>query len=134
MDQLEATLLFANDTFYVAFTAGDIETMDALWAQDAPISCIHPGGPVLTGHEIVMESWHTILGSGQTEGISCFEATAMISGDTGWVTCMERIGDNILAATNLFIRKDGAWKMVHHQSGLTPGAPPPPEPEAPQAN
>lgn len=134
MDQNEATLLFANDTFYVAFTSGDFETMNTLWAQNAPVSCIHPGGPILIGHDVVIDSWRTILDSGQTAGIHCHEATAMISGTTGWVTCLERIGDNILTATNLFVREGEVWKLVHHQSGLSPGAPLPNDLIRPQAN
>ncbi|MBL4615321.1 MAG: nuclear transport factor 2 family protein [Magnetovibrio sp.] len=134
MDQLEATLLFANDTFYVAFATGDIEAMDELWAHDVAVSCIHPGGPILLGRDNVIESWQMILGNSQTEGIMSHDATAMLNQDSGWVTCLERIGDNVLTATNIFRRDNGVWKMTHHQSGLCPAAAPSQEPAAPKAN
>ncbi len=39
--------------------------------------------------------------------------------------CYEVLGPNVLVATNVFLREDGAWRMVHHHAG--PCAAPPPE-------
>ena len=38
-------------------------------------------------------------------------------GDVGWVVCYEVIGGAVLAASNVFIREDGAWVLIHHQAG-----------------
>ena len=38
-----AAVLFVNDAFYEAFRARDIETMEQLWAREAPAS-IRAGG------------------------------------------------------------------------------------------
>ena len=53
-----AAVNFANEAFYVAFSTRDLEAMDALWARQAPVTCIHPGWNALTGRDAVMESWH----------------------------------------------------------------------------
>ena len=35
------------------------------------------------------------------------------------VVCREVIGDTTLAATNVFVRERGDWRLVHHQAGPT---------------
>jgi len=112
----EAEILFANEAYYTAFASGDVDAMDAIWAQSAPVTCIHPGGPVLEGRDTVLESWVEILISGQTEGFTCRDSKAHVVGDLAWVTCLEVLGDGALAATNIFVRENGTWKMTHHQA------------------
>lgn len=119
----ESEILFANDAFYAAFVGGDIDAMDELWAREHPVSCIHPGGPVLIGRVVVLDSWYAILSSGQTPPITQRDVTAMLAGDMGWVTCLECVGDTVVAATNIFVRENGVWKMTHHQAGLTSALP-----------
>jgi len=34
--------------------------------------------------------------------------------------CYEVLEGGFLAATNVFVREDGAWRMVHHQAGASP--------------
>ncbi len=115
-------VLFANEAFYYAFAGGDAAAMDEVWARDVPVACIHPGWNVLTGRDAVMESWRSILGSDGRPAIRSQGARASLYGDVAFVTCYENIGQGYLAATNVFVREDGAWKMVHHHAG--PTAPP----------
>ena len=112
----EPAVLFANDRFYAAFQSRDLEAMDQLWARRAAVACIHPGWPALSGRDDVMESWRGILG-GQSPAVTCRNAEAFVAGESAFVTCYEVIGDGLLVATNLFVREDGEWRMVHHQAG-----------------
>jgi hypothetical protein len=36
------------------------------------------------------------------------------------VICSEHLEGGTLAATNVFAREGGAWKLVHHQAGAQP--------------
>jgi len=46
-----------------------------------------------------------------------------VIGDTGIVCGIEILGNGQFACTNIFIREDGAWRMIHHHAGpLAPGA------------
>ena len=119
----EAAVLFANDAFYNAFSLGDAEAMVALWSAAHPITCIHPGGGMMSGQTEVLESWRAILDSHSTDGITCADAKAYVVGDMAWVTCFEVIGDGHLAATNVFVRENRTWKVVHHQAGPTAAHP-----------
>jgi hypothetical protein len=113
----EDGLLRANAAFYDAFAGCDIEAMDELWSRRLPVACIHPGWPALQGREDVMSSWRSILlGEGSPE-ISCWEARAALLGEVGYVVCLEQIGPDALAATNVFALEDGVWQLVLHQAG-----------------
>lgn len=112
-----AEILFANEAFYLAFQTKDMRAMEALWARRQPVACTHPGWPSLSGREQVMQSWAAILANPQTRGIDMRGARAHRCGEAAFVTCYERIGDSLLAATNVFVREDGGWKLVHHQAG-----------------
>ena len=70
----EAEVLFANDAFYNAFISQDIVALEALWASNSPVVCIHPGWPPLYGREAVMRSWTDILSSPNSPKIVCKDA------------------------------------------------------------
>jgi len=117
-----AELLLANETFYEAFAAGDLAAMDSLWARRAHVACVHPGHDVLNGREAVMSSWRSILGAGGAAGFCCERAQVTLMGSAGFVTCVERLGEGRLIATNVFVRENGRWHMVHHHAGPLPPA------------
>ncbi len=114
-------VLDANESFYRAFAARDVDGMAYLWAERHPVLCVHPGWDVLEGRERVLASWRGILESGNAPEVSCERAEAHVLGDVAFVTCHEVLAAGRLAATNAFAREDGRWRMVHHQA--TPIAP-----------
>jgi ketosteroid isomerase-like protein len=116
MPSPDAEVLAANSAFYEAFSRGDIDAIDALWAERAPVACVHPGWDALHGRAEVMASWRSILDGGATE-VRCTRPSAYVLGESAYVVCGESVGDAELVATNLFVREDGAWKLVFHQAG-----------------
>ncbi len=112
-----ATVLFANDAFYIAFAGGDIEAMDALWADDVPVTCVHPGWNPLVGRDDVMDGWQAILSGEVSPDVRCLNAHARIFGETAVVICFESIGEAYLVATNVFVFEANTWKLAHHQAG-----------------
>lgn len=121
MDAKALEVLEANESFYRAFARRDAGAMARVWAERRPVVCIHPGWDVLEGREGVLESWQRILGSGNAPDVRCAVAEAHVHGEVALVTCHEVLEGGRLAATNVFVREDGAWRMVHHQA--TPIAP-----------
>jgi ketosteroid isomerase-like protein len=114
----EISVLDANSAFYRAFVRRDLQAMEKLWAVGSPVACLHPGWDILRGRDAVMESWRTLI-EGETPAISCAAASAHVAGDVAWVVCRERIqGGPVLAATNVFVREDGAWRLCLHQAGI----------------
>jgi ketosteroid isomerase-like protein len=117
-------VLAANRAFYRAFVTRDMAGMAALWATTSPISCIHPGWPEpLVGRALVLKVWSEILSGPGNPDLRCKAENAALHGDMAVVLCEEHLDAGILLATNIFVREDGVWRMVHHQSGPTQRAP-----------
>ena len=112
-----AEVLVANEAFYRAFSERDTRAMDELWAKSSPVACIHPGWAPLIGRSRVMASWRGVLENPRSPIVRCVEPTAHVLADTAFVICYEALGGAKLAATNVFVREDGAWRLVHHQAG-----------------
>ena len=113
----EIEILDANTAFYAAFAARDLSALEALWARRAPVACLHPGWSALRGREEVMASWRSIL-SGDAPVVRCAAATAHVMGSAAFVVCLEHLpGGPPLAATNVFVREGGAWRLCHHHAG-----------------
>lgn len=110
-------VLAANLEFYRAFAARDLAAMDALWARQAPVACLHPGWTALKDREAVMESWAGILSNPEAPRIACFDEEAHLYGDVALVLCEEELEGGTLAASNIFVREAGEWRIAHHHAG-----------------
>jgi hypothetical protein len=109
-------LLAANRDFYRIVVDRDVPAMETLWARSVPVACIHPGWPPLVGRDRVLQSWNEILRSAQAPAIRCHEEYPLLYDGFGLVICLEVINGALLAATNVFIREDGAWRLINHQA------------------
>ena len=117
----EERVIAANEAFYKAFTNHDMAAMEAVWSKTDEIAVIHPGWPVLSGRLHVMDSWRNILGhGGAPQSIEGIDAQPYVFSETAFVICYEDLGGTYLIATNVFVREDGEWRMVHHQAGPAP--------------
>jgi len=115
----QQALLFNNDAFYQAFAARDLEAIDALWAVDTPVACLHPGWAPLTERSDIIHSFAAIFQGPAPPDIKCLGARALCYDGAGIVICYELIEGNFLAATNFFVHNGSGWKLVHHQAGPT---------------
>ncbi len=110
-------VLTANLDFYRAFSLRNFAAMDALWAREAPVLCLHPGWEAVHGRAMVMESWRAILtDDGERFPIQCHDERVFLYGDVAIVLCEEHLPGGTLAATNIFVREEGRWRMIHHQA------------------
>ncbi len=127
--------LFANEAFYLAFAQKDLEAMSRLWSRQAQILCVHPGWRPLVGHEQVMGSWARILNNPHQPTVASFGAAAVVvDASVVCVYCYERVGSNVMIATNLFVSEDRFPRLISHQSGPCADAPNPvPGPTGPDA-
>ena len=118
----ESEVLASNEAFYDAFNSRDMDAMDRLWAKLAPVVCLHPGSTALHGRTQVIRSWQSILSSDGAPRVSVEGPRVVMLGETAMVLCYERVTDPdtgtgaVLAATNVFVREGGEWRLVHHHS------------------
>jgi ketosteroid isomerase-like protein len=113
----EDAVLAANLEFYRAFAARDLIAIEAIWARRAPVACLHPGWSALKDREAIIESWESILGNADAPRIACYDEKVYLYGDVALVLCEEELAGGSLAASNLFIREDGVWRLAHHHAG-----------------
>jgi ketosteroid isomerase-like protein len=112
----------ANAAFYAAFRALDVARMEDVWLREPYITCVHPGGPVLTGWGPIMASWERIFEHTFEVSISTADTRVHIGSDTAWIVLIEQIQSRsyegittgAVLATNVFELCGTHWYIVHH--------------------
>ncbi|MGH9355375.1 MAG: YybH family protein [Terriglobia bacterium] len=126
----EQEVLAANEAFYRAVQTLDLKLMGGTWWHDEWVQCLHPGWPIVRGWEEVLQSWAEIFRSTGQLSISVSRSVVRVLGDAAWVSCLEQVttaldGDFVSArveTTNIFARRQGRWKVVHHHTTPLPGS------------
>jgi ketosteroid isomerase-like protein len=118
-------VLAANEAFYQAFEASDLDAMSDVWDHGERVVCTHPGWSTLRGWAAVSASWYALFTNDQSLQFIVTDATAEVEGNVAWVTCEENLlgdgGGGTVAALNLFVRVGDGWRMVaHHGSPVAP--------------
>lgn len=123
------SLMAANQAFYGAFEALDLDAMAAIWEESDRIFCVHPGWQVLRGHGAVMKSWTAIMANTSRIQFTLTGVEARLSGEVGIVMLHENITSQVggerhsasAVSTNLFVLDHGSgqWKLFHHHASLT---------------
>jgi ketosteroid isomerase-like protein len=113
----------ANQAFYEAFEAADLDAMSDLWEHSDRVSCVHPGWTSLQGWGPVAASWAALFQGPQRLQFILTNERVQVDGDTGWVTVDENIigaeAGATVAALNVFVRGGAGWRMVaHHGSAV----------------
>ncbi len=107
-----------NRRFYSAHEAQDIEQMIAVWKHGPDVVCIHPGWPILRGWEAVVDSWRRIFAGPSDNQFIVTNDQVNIANGVAWVTLDENLmsaaGTGTIAATNILLKTNGEWKVVHH--------------------
>lgn len=140
MDHEVAAVRAANHAFYRAFERLSLRDMDAVWAHDGPVTCLHPGWPLCAGWDEVRASWATIFANTAAMAFRVTDERIDVRGALAWVVCVERVrsttpsGERLagaVVATNVFRREADGWRLVHHHASqhVPRRAPAPPERE-----
>jgi ketosteroid isomerase-like protein len=118
----------ANRAYYDAFERRDLDAMSDVWLHDDEVVCTHPGWKTLHGWGAVAGSWFALFGGPQQLQFILTDERVHLAGEVAWVTVdenliSEQLGTTV-AATNVYRRVDGGWRMVlHHGSPVAPDGP-----------
>jgi ketosteroid isomerase-like protein len=118
----------ANNAFYQAMQSLDLARMEDVWWHEEWVRCLHPGWELLSGWDKVKESWSSIFNSGVHFQVSISQPLVCVVGDAAWVSCIEQVTSMLetdfmtarVQATNIFVRRKGQWRMVHHHTTPLP--------------
>lgn len=113
-----AAVQACNQSFYAAHEARNLDQMSALWSHGPDVVCIHPGWPILRGWDAVEDSWRRIFQGPSDNQFIVTNDQLNIAGGVAWMTVDENLmsagGTGTVAATNIFLRVNDQWKVVHH--------------------
>ncbi|MCB1800747.1 MAG: nuclear transport factor 2 family protein [Gammaproteobacteria bacterium] len=114
----------AESAFYAAFKALDSKAMSLVWISSPDASCIHPGGPLLQGTDRVLESWLEIFRDSTPPTVKVRLIQASSDSHLAVHTVEESISSGggtrhaVVLATNIYVRRDGGWRMLAHHASL----------------
>ena len=114
----------ANEAFYAAFEAGDMDAMRSIWSHTDRAVCTHPGSPMLRGWTAVERSWTLLLSAPLRPTFILTDVEIDVVGDAAFVTLVENMvvpnGSGVGTAVNWFVRDGGRWLMTgHHGAPIT---------------
>ena len=117
-----------NEEFYRSLEALNLDRMEKVWLDAEWVTCVHPGGPMLTGWEVIRDSWEQIFKGTQNIRFELTDTGVRIENRTAWVTCTESIlhlstsgvSNVAAAATNIFLKTEDGWRLVLHHASAIP--------------
>ncbi len=120
----EQEVLAANQAFYQALGSLDLEKMEDVWWHEDWVQCLHPGWDLIQGWEEIWASWANIFRSTSIMRVTLNRPLVHVLGDAAWVSCIENVTSTyeggfstaLIESTNIFVRRNGEWRMVHHHA------------------
>jgi uncharacterized protein (TIGR02246 family) len=128
----EAAVRAVNPAWFKAYTAGDVDGLEALYADDAVVNV--PGAPPARGRAAIRESLAKDIAASTAGGFTLNQGPTSdvgVSGDLGWewstFTVTDKSGATVDAGkyVTVYGRKDGKWLIIRDiWNSDTPAAPP----------
>ncbi len=117
--QEEKKILAANYAFYSAYRFADFKAMNQSWAKDGDIAMYGPGQRSISGRDALLSHWRRRLNDTSIPDIRPKKPAVIQVGSCAIVVCEEDHGDVTHIATNVFVKHDGRWNLINHNtSGL----------------
>lgn len=122
----------ASARFYAALNQmlnGDATALEAVWSHGDNVTTMHPIGGRQIGWDQVKESWQNVAsvasdGAAQLED-QWIRVIGNVAYEIGTETGHFKLGGHEVSGfhnrvTNIYVREDGTWKVVHHHVDLSP--------------
>jgi ketosteroid isomerase-like protein len=121
----------ASRQFYAALNSmanGDAGRLEDIWSHGAAVTAMHPIGGRQVGWDAVRASFEQVAQSASDGKIELKDQLIHVAGDVAYEVGVEH-GQFKLAGqkvtidhrvTNIYQRKGGAWKMIHHHVDISP--------------
>jgi ketosteroid isomerase-like protein len=121
----------ASAQFYAALNSmlnGDAGPLSDIWSHGRKVTTMHPIGGREVGWDEVEGPWAQVAGLSSAGQVELADQLIRVSGDMAYELGTER-GQATMAGeqvsieqrvTNIYRRKGGSWKIVHHHTDLSP--------------
>jgi hypothetical protein len=119
-------LLAANQRYYAAFEATDLDAMSEVWERSPRAVCTHPGWSMLRGWGQISASFMALFQNPAALQFVLTEERPEIVGDMAWVSLDENLlGQDsgvTVSVINLFARAERGWRRVAHHGSVVQAA------------
>lgn len=99
-----------------------MDAMSDLWERSERSTCTHPGWTTLRGWGPIAASFFALFQGPRQMQFVLTEERVHVVGDLAWVSVDENLlgdqGGATIAALNIFVRVDGAWRVVCHHGSV----------------
>src|SRR6185437_2578202 len=123
------TVRAANEAYYAALSARDLMTMEQLWSRSPDdVNVAPPIRPVAhRGWAAVRDNYEQYWSSLDALTVSMAQPAIKVEGDVAWVfgtaQAARRFKDGQANSgptfdTSIFVKRDGRWLMIFHQTAL----------------
>jgi ketosteroid isomerase-like protein len=121
----------ASEQFYAALSQmanGDASAMSSVWAHNNDVTALHPIGGRQEGWDDTRSSFEQVGSLASGGQVQLRNQMIQVGTDLAYEVGVEEgeitlAGEHIAISqrvTNIYRREDGAWKMVHHHTDLSP--------------
>jgi ketosteroid isomerase-like protein len=120
----------ANTGFYTALSARDAGQLDRVWDHAGPVfNTFGVSKAPIIGWNAVKSSYEDLFNRFPELSVSMADPSIRQDGDSAVVVGVEtqrarlpsgEVVSALLPATNVFVRRNGNWLMVHHHSSRPP--------------
>jgi len=114
--------------FYEALRRGDLAGLMAVWADDAEVVCVHPGGDRLVGSAAIRSSFEAVFAAGvvPVQPLRVHRLHALGSAVHHLVERIAVAGPEgpqaaWVLTTNVYLKTAHGWRMAAHHA--SPGSP-----------
>jgi ketosteroid isomerase-like protein len=121
----------ASEQFYAALSQmanGEASAMSAVWAHNNHVTALHPIGGRNEGWDETRSAFEQVGSLASGGHVQLRDQIIQVGADLAYEVGIED-GEITLAGervpinqrvTNVYRREDGAWKLVHHHTDLSP--------------
>ena len=133
MSQTYATPQEAEDAFYDALDAGDLNQLLSVWAESDDICCLLPMYPLIQGRQDVADVFTGLFSQGHGVALAIAHLSWIQTDDVAIHQVEETIQNPPpdtpppppFYGTNIYRKDSTGWRLIVHQNAPTPPPPPP---------
>lgn len=116
----------AESAFYRSFQDLDLPLMEQVWSEAPAIFCVHPGGGLLQGKPMVMQSWRDIFTGAKRPSMVHHVLQTVTHGELAIHLVEELIRPSgnpdseptRVLSTNIYRQDNDGWHMLSHHASL----------------
>lgn len=124
--EAEAALIRFYDALETMISGGGVEAMREAWHHTDRVTSRHPIDDWSVGWEQIWATWQFAGSFGRADrgGHKLHGYRIFVYGELAYATVVYEAapgwGGDKLMCTNILLKKDGAWKVIHHHADPSP--------------